>query len=459
MLNMPPSEGSALSNTFSQALKRFGVPGAVFACTEGKRETVLVSGVLSSSTRTPVTRDSYFQIGSITKVYTATLIHQLTANNRLNLDEHVYSYLPEFTRLSGTLHENVKLRHLLNHTSGIDGDAFVDTGRGDDCVALFEKVAAGVGKLHEPGETFSYCNTGYVLAGRIIETITGMYWHDAVRENILSPLGIGTTLVLPEHVMQHPFAIGHVKNSDGRGFRVVDPLLLPRSNEPAGSTPWSDMTGLLSFARYHLTNGCHPVAGRLLPPEAARLMRQRDIDCPECEPFSAWGSGWALFDWNGRHFFGHDGLTRGQAAFLRMDPRSGTILAMFANGGDMRGLFMEMAGRVLGTGPGFAPHARHAPASFDGKIENYAGVYSKFSDALVLSPQSDGLRLQVEPRNDPAGIVRPIQVSLKAMSNTLFVGHLPNVSTPLAVNFSCFDSRSRPKRVHMHLRAYNRTGG
>lgn len=446
------------SNEFAEALKRFNVPGAVFARVEGKRQDIITAGVLNLRTGAPVSHDSLFQIGSITKAYTATLVHQLADEGKLDIEDKIYIHLPKFAAVAGERYAEVTLRQLLNHTSGIDGDCFVDTGRGDECIGNFEDVAAKLFPLHQPGEMFSYCNTGYVLAGRIVEKITGQYWRGALQTRILQPLDASRTLVLPEAIMRHSFAVGHQGGANGAGMQVIDPLLLPRSNEPAGSTPWSDMAGLLAFARCHWAEGLCAHGNRLISKEAARLMCRWDIDCPSHEPFSAWGPGWALFDWEDQRFFGHDGLTRGQAAFLRIKPDTGLILAMFANGGDMRGLFMEMAGRALGKGPGFAPSHKFPPPSFSGPLENYVGVYSKFSDALRLTLRSEGLHLQVEPRNDPVGIVKPISVVLQAISKTVFVGHITDVSTPVVLNFSSFDPDKRPQRVHMHLRAYGRDG-
>jgi len=430
------------------------VPGAVFAAVRGRQQVISAAGVLNVSTGQPVTIDSLFQIGSITKAYTATMLHQLADEGLINLEDRLDIWLPEFCNQSGGRFSGVTLLQLLNHTSGLDGDCFVDTGRGDDCVQAFLPRAAQLTALHKAGDEFSYCNTGYVLAGCIIEKVTGCSWHEALSRRILTPLGVARTLVLPEDVMRHSFAVGHLKSGTGR--QVSDPLLLPRSNEPAGSTPWSDMAGLLAFAQAHLNDGQLPGNGRLLSAESAHRMRTRDIDCPPFEAFSGWGAGWAVFDWGNGKFFGHDGLTRGQAAFLRIDPESGLIIAMFANGGDMRGLFMELADSILEEELGISAPEDFPQTTFGGDLHRYCGTYGKFSDALILSETVDGLHLQVQPRNDPVGIVKPLNLTLTGLSETLFTGTIPGSSAPLVLNFSSFDPNGRPRRVHMHLRAYNR---
>ena len=70
------------------------------------------------------------------------------------------------------------VRQLLTHTSGIDGDVFTDTGRGDDCVQRYVELLADVDAVFEPGTAYSYCNAGFVLLGRIIEVLDGRTWDE-----------------------------------------------------------------------------------------------------------------------------------------------------------------------------------------------------------------------------------------------------------------------------------------
>ena len=78
--------------------------------------------------------------------------------------------------------EEITLTHLLCHTSGIDGDFFQDTGCGDDCVERYVLACAALPQLHPPGEMLSYCNAGFMIAGRIIEKLRGKPWHTVIGE-------------------------------------------------------------------------------------------------------------------------------------------------------------------------------------------------------------------------------------------------------------------------------------
>ena len=81
--------------------------------------------------------------------------------------------------------ESVTMRHLLTHTSGIDGDVFTDTGRGDDCLEKYVALLADAAQNHPLGATWSYCNSGFSLAGRVIEKLTGRTWDAAMRERLV----------------------------------------------------------------------------------------------------------------------------------------------------------------------------------------------------------------------------------------------------------------------------------
>ncbi|MFI6920443.1 serine hydrolase domain-containing protein [Nonomuraea spiralis] len=140
---------------------------------------ILVSGVTSLNTGVTVTEDTLFQYGSIPKIWTTTLVMQFVDEGLLTLDTKVVEVLPDF-RLSAPEHAlEITVRHLLTHTSGIDGDSFVDTGDGDDCVEKYVAKLAETDPYRPAGGPLSYCNAGFVVAGRIVEVLRGMAWGDA----------------------------------------------------------------------------------------------------------------------------------------------------------------------------------------------------------------------------------------------------------------------------------------
>jgi CubicO group peptidase (beta-lactamase class C family) len=193
-----------------ELVRRHQVPGASLAVLAGGEVTTLATGVLHKGTGVEVTTDSLFQIGSMTKAYTATVVLALVDQGLAGVDTPVAELLPGFRVADPEVSRRVTLRHLLCHTSGINGDFFLDTGRGDDCLARYVEACAGLEQSHPLGATFSYCNSGYVILGRVIEQLTGAVWDAALAEHLAAPLGLAHTWTLPEDVLRFRAAMGHV---------------------------------------------------------------------------------------------------------------------------------------------------------------------------------------------------------------------------------------------------------
>src|SRR5687768_10680413 len=110
--------------TLTELIQRHNVPGAQVAVLVNGESEEHAAGVLNLRTRIETTTDSVFQIGSITKIWTATLVQKLANAGVLDLDCPIRTYLPEFNLSDPAATESVTVRHLLTHSSGIDGDPF-----------------------------------------------------------------------------------------------------------------------------------------------------------------------------------------------------------------------------------------------------------------------------------------------------------------------------------------------
>ena len=229
------------------------------------------SGILNLDTGVEATADSLFQIGSITKVWTATVVMQLVEEGRVELDAPVRRYLPEFRVADEDVSASVTVRHLLTHTSGIDGDHFADTGRGDDALAAYVESCAAVTQVHPLGATMSYCNTGFSILGRIVEVVTDAVWDEAIRTRLAEPLELTHTATLAEDVLRFRAAIGHIE-PPGHERRTAPMWGLPRSAGPAGGI-CSTASDLLGFAALHL-GGASPSGDRLLRDDSLAAMRE-----------------------------------------------------------------------------------------------------------------------------------------------------------------------------------------
>src|SRR5829696_6562351 len=253
------------------------VPGAALGILAEGREEHAVFGVASLETKAPVTPDTRFQIGSLTKTYTGTAIMRLIDQGKLDLYAPVRTYLPNLRLMDEDVAARVTVRHLLTHTGGWWGDDTSDTGNGDDAIARYVMERLPTFPQVAPlGAFFSYNNTGFTLLGRLIEVVTGQTYRAAVQELVLDPLGQAESTFTPAEVERHPHALGH--GSGQQGMALVTPLNLPRNIDPAGGL-WSTTRDQLRYARFHLGDGTAPDGA---PPGTA--CARADADTAGCGP-------------------------------------------------------------------------------------------------------------------------------------------------------------------------------
>ncbi|MGH3680583.1 MAG: serine hydrolase, partial [Natronosporangium sp.] len=392
----------------AELAERYRVPGAVLAIDHAGERVELAAGVTNVDTGVPVTPDTLFQIGSITKLLTATAVLRLVEAGRLDLDAPVAGYLPELALSDPEVRERVTMRHLLTHTSGIDGDVFRDTGRGDDCLARYVAGLAEVPQNHPLGATFSYCNTGFSIAGRLIEVLTGQVWDQAMRELLFGPLGLAGTATLPEEALLHRTAVGHVHEA-GEPPRRTPVWVMPRSGAPAGGTPCASAGDLLTFARLFLAGGRTAGGTRLLSEGTVAAMQAEQVRLPErVAAADSWGLGWCRWDWHGTRVLGHDGATIGQRGFLRVLPEHDLAIVLLTNGGFGPDLYQTLMREVVRELTGVemadpvAPPAQPPPAD----VTPHAGAYQRFGMRYEIW-QADRPQVRAISQQEVAGLDRP----------------------------------------------------
>jgi CubicO group peptidase (beta-lactamase class C family) len=365
-----------------------GVPGAAVAVTVGDDVVEAAAGVLNKNTGVETTADSVFQVGSITKVWTATLAMQLVDEDLLDLDAPVRDYLPDFRIADEDAAARITVRQLLNHTAGFEGDLFTDTGRGDDCVEKYVATLHDTPQLFAPGEMFSYNNAGYVVLGRIVEVMRGKSYDDCLREHLFAPLGLTHAAADAYEAILHRAAVGHLTHNEETGPQVAPVWALVRSNAPAGSVLAMSPRDLLKFARMHLNNG----AG-VLSEASAAAMRQVQVKVPDLALMGdAWGLGWELFHYPQGTVIGHDGGTIGQNAFLRLVPEHGVAIALLTNGGKTIDLYEAVFRHVLRELTGVELPAMPVPATEPARLDGkrFTGVYVSSVGERVVTQDEDG---------------------------------------------------------------------
>jgi CubicO group peptidase (beta-lactamase class C family) len=417
-------------------------------------------GLLNVRAGIETTTDSLFQIGSITKVWTATLVMQLVDEGLLDLDEPVVTYLPDFKVADADVTKKVTTRHLLAHTSGIDGDMFLDTGRGDDCVEKYVAACADLKQNHPLGATMSYCNSGYTVLGRLIEVLRGQSWDAVLRERLFAPLGLTTAGTLPEEALLHRAATGHVTPPGGE--LMVTPVWgIFRSAGPAGlihATPRQ----VITFAEMHLADGVAADGTRILSADSAAAMREPQVEVPDTYTLgSHWGLGWILMTWDGRKVYGHDGGTIGQSAFLRIVPDAGIAICLLTNGGHTQDLFRDLFAEILSEIADLQMPTRLEPAADPPTLDlsRYAGVYKRESVEMTFAVKDDKLQLTLKtfgPLAEALGGDEDPSLDVLPVAEDLFVAKQPGDPSWTPVVFFKLDDGS--EYVHFGARATPKVG-
>lgn len=417
------------------------LPGASFGILRLGEDPVLAAyGVLSARTGLEATTDSVFQIGSITKVWTATAVMRLVDQGLVDLDTAIIEYVPDFVGPSEEITRKVTLRHLLTHTSGIDGDFVAETGSGDDALEKFLVELAHAPQNHPLGATMSYCNSGFSLVGSLIERVTGMTWDAAMRDLVFTPLGLSQATTLPEEAIMQRAAIGHV-GLDENGPVQADRWSLPRSMAPAGLIN-ATAADVLDFARMHLEGGVASDGTRLLDEELVAQMQEPQVEMPD--PYTlgnAWGLGWILFDMDGRRVIGHDGTTIGQYAFLRIVPDEGLAIVLLTNGTGGRAVMTELFREALAELAGLRmPASLQAPAdSFPADVTEIVGTYERagVTAEVFVREADDVLRVRTTLTGPLASMLpTPVQEhSLLAVAENEFVIAMEGTDLTIPVIF------------------------
>ncbi len=371
-----------LSDRLSDYAAECSVPGAAAAIvtTEGCADAA--TGLLNLSTRVAATRDALFQIGSISKLFTATLVLQLVEQGRIGLQDPVIRHLPEFAVAAPEVTQSVTIRHLLTHTSGIDGDFFPETDSDSDCIDRYVSACAGLGQIHAPGASAAYCNAAPIILGAMLQRLTGQSWDALVAERILQPLGMAGTTTDYAELPRFRVAVGHLADAAG-ALQVAKRLHLPRGTGPTGGTLHCSAGDLARFGQAFAAGGA-----KLLRPETVAQATTRQAEWPT----TPWtdiriGLGWLLYDRGGRRIIGHDGATIGQAAFLRILPEAGLVAVLLTNGGQgknlFRALFDDIFRRFAGIGlPAQPPAIERAASAADPMLGHYANALTEAEIAL-----------------------------------------------------------------------------
>ena len=332
-----PDERSsaALERYIQQALRDWEIPGAAIAVVKDDRIVFSEGyGTREIGKDLPVDEFTLFAIGSITKSFTAAAIALLVDEGKLNIDEPASKYLPDLEFSEPYLTEQVTVRDLLSHRSGLPRASLVLMNRFEPEETVrrlrFMKPAAGL------RAQFHYSNQGYVALGEIVRRLTDDDWQSFVKERLFEPLGMNASTTSMDQLAEaENVATPHAK-IDGQ-VRTI-PLRDLDNTAPAGAIG-SNAVELGEWLKLQLAGGTK-TGKELLKAAAVREMHAPQTIIPvspaaeklyRSTHFAAYGMGWFMRDYRGRKVVEHGGNVDGMTAQVGMLPEERLGFVMLTN--------------------------------------------------------------------------------------------------------------------------------
>jgi CubicO group peptidase (beta-lactamase class C family) len=379
-------------------MARLHVPGVAVGVLHEGREVYGGYGVTSVENPLPVDRDTLYLLGSVTKTYTATTVMRLAAEGRVELHAPVRRYVPELRLADERAAAQVTVLNLLNHTAGLDWGIIVDTGEGDDALAVYVAKLAELEQIAPPGARASYSQAGYNLAGRIVEKVTGLTYERAVASLVFEPLGLSHSFFARDDVMTRRFAVGHNRGQDGT-LSIARLWRRSRGDNPGGGLA-SSVADQLRWARFHLGDGRAESGVRVLPAEVLHRMKEPTVALRGSNLGDAIGIGWFLRDVDGVRTVGHGGSANGQFAELLTVPERGFAVVALSNAGPNGIPFNQAVVRwALRTYVGVTDRDPEPLPYDEARAREVVGSYE--NDVMTLTIGTDGAGLRLEVRMQP----------------------------------------------------------
>jgi len=333
---MPEVDELEIRARIWEILNRWPAVGlAVGVVRNGSLEFFSGDGVADIASDTPVTEDTIFRVGSITKTFTAIAVMQLHEQGRIDLDAPASEYLRAYRLIPARASfRPATVRHLLTHTagirevlhpSGVVRPLFGETvTAGRPVPSLAEFYRRGLRIDAEPGSRFRYTDHGFATLGQIVEDVTGQGLDHYLREHLFAPLGMASTSLVPSELDHSRLATGYTLGSRG-AKAVADYEVVTAPAGAACSTP-------ADIARYlaALLGGGANQHGSVLKPATLAAMFEPHYQPDPRIP----GMGLAFFRGtaDGHPVIEHQGIVPGFNSQIILAPGDGTGVMAFTNG-------------------------------------------------------------------------------------------------------------------------------
>jgi CubicO group peptidase (beta-lactamase class C family) len=387
------SFAKVVAERLDAASKATMTPGVLVGASRRGERMLYADGIANLNTDAPMTLDTAFLLGSVTKVLTTALLLKQVEQGRVDLDDQVVKVLPEFRLNQPGLAEKITVRQLVNHTNGIDADVVMPSEpSGPAAVAGYVAKLAGCGLLFEPGTNIHYTNPGMSVAGRIIETLTGKSYNQALEEDLFAPLGMSRSCTSARQAILHRTAIGSRPDAALGRAVATGAFMGPDSPAAAGATPIVTLEDLLAFGETMLRQGKAPGGGQWLDTSLADAMSTVSFDLGSLGATPI-GLGWWLAPVAGTTAWWHGGGSPGGCSALVVLPEADLVIAAFGNSSAAFGVLDVVVNAAIEdlAGGKITPQFVNDPTGFE--AWRCAGTFASHQFQQVVEATDDGLRL------------------------------------------------------------------
>lgn len=316
LLALPVAHADQVDTYLKSQMQQHRIPGlALKVIRDGKTIKTAAYGLANLELRVPAEPETVFEIGSLTKQFTAAGILLLAEDGSLSVDDKISKHLKN----TPAAWANVTIRHLLTHTSGLKSYTGLD-GFELRRHLTQEQFIQAMGREpleFQPGDSWKYCNTGYNLLGYVIENVSGRTYWDFMGERIFQPLGMrATTNRLPSLVLPNRAA----------GYEQTNHVWINRD---------SDLTDVFSAGAIVSTVGDlaqwnAALDGERLLNAASKAQMWTPVKLNDGET-RKYGFGWSLDVVDGHRNIGHSGSTSGFSASLQRFPDDRLAIVLLTN--------------------------------------------------------------------------------------------------------------------------------
>lgn len=386
---MPVSQ-QVLQDQLGELVTKYRVPGAVIAVSRDGELITAAAGLANLNTGVPMTADTAFLTGSITKVWATTMFMTFVEEGLIDLDVPIVSYAPDIQFGADVdTARSLTFRHLVNHSSGVDSsDLFVATRPYPEGVEDYLGPLARAGKLTEPGVVSSYNNAGWIIAELVLRRLTGTDFVQHLDRKVVQRLGLRRTVFSAREAMLQRTAIGSYAAADGTPAATTQ-FMYPDTWAAPGTMTITTVEDTITFLRMHLAGGVLPDGSRLLSQDTIEAMQTPTSPDPT-GPGSGFGLGWMYNEHEGTRVFSHGGGSLGGVAHAQISPQDGFAMASFVNS-DMGGqLHNDLVQLVLPERPSpLAPITGQVRT--DVPVDPFLGKFSRVTDRTEIIRDDDHL--------------------------------------------------------------------